>query len=98
MAYLRDFPIDILKIDRSFVAPLGEDRQAVALVRSIIRIAEALNLDVIAEGVETVAQVELLSEMGCTVVQGYYFGRPNTSEEIDRDLKGRSVGARSARR
>jgi diguanylate cyclase (GGDEF)-like protein len=82
LAYLREFPIDILKIDRSFVEPLGEDHQAVALVRSIIGLAEALGLDVIAEGAETVAQVELLTRIGCSVIQGYYFGRPASAEEI----------------
>ncbi len=82
LAYLREFPIDILKIDRSFVEPLGEDHQAVALVRSIIGLAEALGLDVIAEGAEKVAQVELLTQIGCSVIQGYYFGRPASAEEI----------------
>ena len=84
LAYLRDFPIDILKIDRSFIEPLGDDRQAIALVRSIIGIAEALDLDVIAEGAETVAQVELLTQSGCMVIQGYYFGQPSPAEEISR--------------
>ncbi len=84
LAYLRDFPIDILKIDRSFIAPLGEDRQAIALVRSIIGIADALDLDVIAEGAETVAQVELLTQSGCMVIQGYYFGQPSAAEDISR--------------
>ena len=82
LAYLRDFPIDILKIDRSFVDPLDDDRQAVALVRSIIGIAKALDLDVIAEGAETLAQVEVLSQIGCYVIQGYYFGRPAPASEI----------------
>jgi diguanylate cyclase (GGDEF)-like protein len=82
LAYLREFPIDILKIDRSFVEPLGEDHQAIALVRSIIGLAEALSLDVIAEGAETVAQVELLTQIGCSVIQGYYFGQPASAEEI----------------
>ncbi len=84
LAYLGDFPIDILKIDRSFIAPLGEDHRAIALVRSIIGIAEALDLDVIAEGAETVAQVELLTQSGCTVIQGYYFGQPSAAEDISR--------------
>jgi diguanylate cyclase (GGDEF)-like protein len=82
LAYLRDFPIDILKIDRSFVEPLDDDRQAVALVRSIIGIADALDLDVIAEGAETLAQVEVLSQIGCYVIQGYYFGRPSSADDV----------------
>jgi diguanylate cyclase (GGDEF)-like protein len=83
LAYLRDFPIDILKVDRSFVEPLGDDRQAVALVRCIIGIADALDLDVIAEGAESLAQVEVLSRIGCYVIQGYYFGRPSSAEDVD---------------
>jgi predicted signal transduction protein with EAL and GGDEF domain len=82
LAYLRELPIDILKIDRSFVAPLGSDHQALALLRSIIGIANALVLDVIVEGVETAAQVEFLDEMGCHIVQGFYFGRPSTAEDL----------------
>jgi diguanylate cyclase (GGDEF)-like protein len=82
LAYLRELPIDILKIDRSFVVPLGSDHQALALLRSIIGIANALVLDVIVEGVETAAQVEFLDELGCHIVQGFYFGRPATPEDL----------------
>jgi diguanylate cyclase (GGDEF)-like protein len=82
LAYLRELPIDILKIDRSFVTPLGSDHQALALLRSIIGIANALVLDVIVEGVETAAQVEFLDELGCHIVQGFYFGRPATAEAL----------------
>jgi diguanylate cyclase (GGDEF)-like protein len=82
LAYLRELPIDILKIDRSFVTPLGSDHQALALLRSIIGIANALVLDVIVEGVETAAQVEFLDELGCHIVQGFYFGRPSTAEDL----------------
>jgi len=76
LAYLREFPIDILKIDRSFVTPLGIDPQAVALLRSIMAIANALTLDVVVEGVETETQVELLTGLGCEVAQGFHFARP----------------------
>jgi diguanylate cyclase (GGDEF)-like protein len=82
LAYLRELPIDILKIDRSFVTPLGSDHQALALLRSIVGIANALVLDVIVEGVETAAQVEFLDELGCPIVQGFYFGRPSTAEDL----------------
>ncbi len=94
LAYLRDFPIDILKIDRSFIEPIGDDRQAVALVRSIIGIAEALDLDVIAEGAETLAQVEVLSQIGCYVIQGYYFGEPTSANDVTGYLGRTAANAR----
>jgi diguanylate cyclase len=75
LAYLRSFPIDIVKIDQSFVASLDEDEQAVALVRSIISIADALGLDTVAEGVETLTQLEKLRRLGCQVAQGHHFSR-----------------------
>ena len=82
LAYLREFPVNILKIDRSFVAPLGTDERALALFRSILAIAEALSLDVIVEGVETRGQAEMLVELGCLVAQGYYFSRPRSAEDL----------------
>ena len=82
LAYLREFPIDILKIDRSFVTPLDESPQAVSLVRAIIAIAEALDLDVIAEGAETIGQVEALSRCGCSMIQGHYFATPDSAANI----------------
>jgi EAL domain-containing protein (putative c-di-GMP-specific phosphodiesterase class I) len=82
LAYLREFPVNILKIDRSFVAPLGTDDRALALFRSILAIAEALSLDIIVEGVETRAQAELLVDLGCLVAQGYYFDRPRSAEDL----------------
>jgi diguanylate cyclase (GGDEF)-like protein len=86
LAYLRSFPIDIVKIDQSFVASLEEDEQAVALVRSIISVADALGLDTVAEGVETVAQLETLHGLGCQVAQGYHFSRPIPVEALVRYL------------
>lgn len=80
LAYLREFPVDIMKIDRSFVTGLGVDSQATSLLRSILAIAEALMLDVIVEGVETGPQADLLADLGCGVAQGYYLGRPGTAE------------------
>jgi diguanylate cyclase (GGDEF)-like protein len=82
LAYLREFPVDILKIDQSFVRPLGDDPQAVALLRSIVAIAEALRLDVIVEGVESRVQLGLVTGLGCEVAQGFYFGRPADAETI----------------
>jgi diguanylate cyclase (GGDEF)-like protein len=82
LAYLREFPVNILKIDRSFVVPLGTDERAQALLGSILSIADALSLDVIVEGVETAEQAEILVDLGCSVAQGYYFGRPQSAADL----------------
>ncbi len=76
LSYLRRFPIDVLKIDRSFVADLGQDPDADVLVRAIVSMAHALKLSVVAEGVETAAQAAFLSALGCEAGQGWLFGRP----------------------
>ena len=97
LAYDRDLPLDILKIDRSFVTRLGLDHQALALVRSIVGIAKALDLDVIVEGTETAAQIELLDELGCQVVQGFYFGRPITADEFRNRIMWSGAGSSDRR-
>ncbi|WP_425504610.1 sensor domain-containing protein [Pseudomonas folii] len=74
--YLKQFPIDILKIDRTFVDGLPSGEQDAQIARAIIAMAHSLNLAVIAEGVETHEQLEFLREHGCDEVQGYLFGRP----------------------
>ncbi len=101
LAYLRDFPVDILKIDRSFVEALDRDDQAVALAKSIVGIAEALQLDVIAEGMETREQVDVLYNIGCHVMQGFYFSQPKPAAELQSCLASRYLlagGHRSTRR
>ncbi len=77
LAYLQRLPVDIIKIDRSFVAPLGNDEKAARFVRALINLVHTLGLVVVAEGVETAAQAEMLAEMGCDYAQGYHFGRPS---------------------
>jgi diguanylate cyclase (GGDEF)-like protein len=91
LAYLRSFPIDIVKIDQSFVSALDEDEQAVALVRSIISIADALGLDTVAEGVETITQLETLRRLGCQVAQGFYFSRAVPGETLARYLRDEEI-------
>jgi diguanylate cyclase (GGDEF)-like protein len=86
LAYLRSFPIDIVKIDQSFVDSLDKDEQSVALVRSIISIAEALGLDTVAEGVETAAQLQILRRLGCQVAQGHLFSRAVPMEVLTSHL------------
>ncbi len=82
LSYLRRFPFDKLKIDRSFVRELGEDREADAIVRSILALCRSLNLDVTAEGVETPEQLALLREQDCSQVQGFLLGRPVGCEDL----------------
>ena len=74
--YLKQFPIDVLKIDRTFVDGLPSGEQDAQIARAIIAMAHSLNLAVIAEGVETHEQLDFLREHGCDEVQGYLFGRP----------------------
>jgi len=73
---LRSFSFDKIKIDKSFVAQLGSDRQAIAFIRAILSLGHSLDIPVLAEGVETREQAEILSLEGCTEVQGFFFGRP----------------------
>ena len=76
LAYLRQFPFDKVKLDRAFVAVLGEDEKADAVARAIIQLGHALGMVVCAEGVETVDQLDFLCREGCDLVQGFLLGRP----------------------
>ena len=75
--HLKDFPIDTIKIDRSFVANLGRSSQDAAIVASVVSMASALGLGVVAEGVENETQARLLRELRCPMAQGYFFGAPS---------------------
>lgn len=76
LAYLKRFPIDVLKIDHSFVRDLGEDADDAAICASILALARALRMEVIAEGVESPVQLDFLTDHGCRYVQGYLFAKP----------------------
>jgi diguanylate cyclase (GGDEF)-like protein len=82
LAYLRDLPIDELKIDRSFIATLSEDSCGEAIVRSTIKLAHALNLSVLAEGVEDESTLDALRSFGCDSAQGFHFSRPVPASEF----------------
>ena len=82
---IRKFALDCLKIDRSFIDGMGRERESAAIVHSIIHLGRALGLGVIAEGVETEAQVQMLRVAGASHLQGYFFSRP-VAAEIARDM------------
>ena len=82
MSYLRSFPFDKLKIDRSFIVDLLEHKGATAIIRAITTLADALGIETTAEGVETSDQLEILQAEGCGQIQGYFFSRPIPAQEV----------------
>jgi EAL domain-containing protein (putative c-di-GMP-specific phosphodiesterase class I) len=96
LAYLRELPIDELKLDRSFVMPMAEDPRAAALVLSTIGLAHSLGLRLVAEGVEDVTALELLRRNGCDEAQGYHLSRPLPAVDLDRWLTGRGCARAGA--
>ncbi len=82
LSYLKRFPVDVLKIDRSFVDGLGNDPDDLAIVQAILALAWALGIDTIAEGVETEAQRDVLHGLGCRHAQGFLLGRPSGEPDI----------------
>jgi diguanylate cyclase (GGDEF)-like protein len=93
LTYLKRFPVDVIKVDRSFVAGLGVDPDDTAIVRTIISMAEALHLEVTAEGVETAEQLDELIALGCDRAQGYLFARPEPAPAAtERLLAARPAG------
>jgi predicted signal transduction protein with EAL and GGDEF domain len=93
LSHLRRFPIDALKIDRSFVMHLGLEEDDLAIVRAIAAMADALGLDVVAEGVETAEQAAEAHALGCGFAQGYYFARPAPAAEIESLIRSGLSGA-----
>lgn len=96
LSYLRKFPFDRIKIDRSFVGTLGESPESVAIVRTIASLGSVLGVETTAEGVETSDQLEFVRASGCTAVQGFYFGRPCPATEIGRMIESLSTISRVA--
>ena len=82
LAYLKRFPIHIIKIDRSFINGISNDDDDLAIVKAIIGLAQGLSLQLVAEGVETQSQLEVLNNLGCHQGQGYYWSRPLPADEI----------------
>ena len=91
LSYLKRFPIDALKIDRSFVRDLPKDQDDAAIVRAIIAMSRSLRMKVIAEGVETEEQQQFLRAEGCDEIQGFFSGRPVPPEEFLQRLRARPI-------
>ncbi|MBI3479586.1 MAG: EAL domain-containing protein [Nitrosomonadales bacterium] len=94
LQYLKRLPLDQIKIDQSFVSDIATDPNDAAIVKTIIAMTQALGLDVIAEGVETLAQREFLDKHGCHAFQGYLFGRPVPLDQFEAMLRGKQVSLR----
>jgi diguanylate cyclase (GGDEF)-like protein len=83
LGYLSRYPVDKIKIDRSFVSNLGNDPEAEAVIRAIVKLSKALNLNIVAEGVETRTQKSILRQVGCNIIQGFLFSRAVPVANID---------------
>ncbi len=84
LSWLKNLPVDELKIDRSFVRNIIDDKRDRKIVESIIDLAHAMNLTVVAEGIEAEGVLQLLAEAGCDVGQGFFFSQPLTGAEFER--------------
>jgi EAL domain-containing protein (putative c-di-GMP-specific phosphodiesterase class I) len=91
LSYLKRFPIDIVKIDKSFVRDINDDEDDAAIIRVIIALARSLRLTTVAEGVETLEQLGFLRREQCDRFQGYYFSRPVEADQLSQRIKDGSL-------
>lgn len=93
LTQLKRIKVDRLKIDRSFVGEIGSDRRSEAIVRAVVRLGRSLGHEVIADGVESAQQLELLRRLGCAFGQGPYFGRPLPAATLEPVLRAGRIAA-----
>jgi EAL domain-containing protein (putative c-di-GMP-specific phosphodiesterase class I) len=94
LSYINRYPIDTIKIDKSFIDGIGTNRETRAIVELIVRLGVALDLNIIAEGVETQGQTDILMRIGCRAIQGYHFAKPLSANDAgDRWQTARARGA-----
>ena len=96
LSYLRNFPLDKIKIDQSFVRNLSEGPKAAAIVRAIAELGNALDMTIVAEGVETADQLAILQNQRCAEAQGYFIARPQSSQDVPRLLERLGMAAKPA--
>jgi EAL domain-containing protein (putative c-di-GMP-specific phosphodiesterase class I) len=82
LSHLKQFPVNVIKIDRSFVSDMETEAGDAAIVKAVLSLGQSLGIRVVAEGVETAAQASFLRQHGCDIGQGYHFGRPMPAEEV----------------
>ena len=87
LSYLQDIPLDVLKIDRSFITRLDEHSIEKSVANTVMLLAKCLNLETVAEGVETQAQFDLVKKLGCSAVQGYFFARPCEANQLSQVIE-----------
>jgi EAL domain-containing protein (putative c-di-GMP-specific phosphodiesterase class I) len=80
LSYIKRYPIDLIKIDRSFIQDIPDDANDIAIVKAIIDLSASLHIEVLAEGAEELKQIQCLQELGCHLVQGYFFSSPLSAE------------------
>jgi EAL domain-containing protein (putative c-di-GMP-specific phosphodiesterase class I) len=88
LTHLQDFPVDIIKIERSFISKLGRGDNTTAIVNAMVGLAHNLSMEIVAEGVETTAQADFLKAIGCDQAQGYLYGRPQPAPAAIQSLTG----------
>jgi EAL domain-containing protein (putative c-di-GMP-specific phosphodiesterase class I) len=94
LAYLRRLPLRELKIDKSFVSDIASNGKDAAIVEAIIQLAHALQIDVVAEGIENAAAERLLRNLGCDLMQGYHLSKPMRADQLTNWLRDHRVGQR----